>query len=218
MNCRPLTPVVRSASAPAIDVRSFSSPLRKYTRGQLNLRSGPGTSYERVGAVGAGTALQVLGQSGDWYLINHYGRDAFVAGWLTFDSPLTQSSGGQTSSGSAGFSCSPRKTCSQMVSCAEAQHHLTVCGNRQLDGNSNGVPCEDICAGQQPAQQQPAQQQPVQQQPVQQQPVQQQSFTCDCKKTCPNMTCAEAQFQLNRCNCTARDRNRDGLACDSQCR
>ncbi len=43
-------------------------------------------------------------------------------------------------------------------------------------------------------------------------------FTCNCAKTCPNMiSCAEAQFQLNSCGCSARDSDHDGVACDAQC-
>ncbi|MCX6705135.1 MAG: thermonuclease family protein, partial [Candidatus Woesebacteria bacterium] len=43
------------------------------------------------------------------------------------------------------------------------------------------------------------------------------SYTCNCSKTCPNMSCAEAQYQLKTCGCTARDTDHDGIACDSQC-
>lgn len=44
------------------------------------------------------------------------------------------------------------------------------------------------------------------------------SYTCDCKKTCAQMSsCEEAQYQLNVCGCTARDADHDGIACDSQC-
>ena len=43
-------------------------------------------------------------------------------------------------------------------------------------------------------------------------------YTCNCSKTCPNMSsCAEAQYQLNTCGCTARDADHDGIACDSDC-
>lgn len=43
-------------------------------------------------------------------------------------------------------------------------------------------------------------------------------WSCDCKKTCPQMSsCAEAQWQLNNCGCSARDGDKDGLACDQQC-
>ncbi|WP_145996734.1 excalibur calcium-binding domain-containing protein [Monaibacterium marinum] len=43
------------------------------------------------------------------------------------------------------YSCSPRKTCGQMRSCDEACFHLTVCGDRARDGDSDGIPCESIC-------------------------------------------------------------------------
>jgi endonuclease YncB( thermonuclease family) len=42
-------------------------------------------------------------------------------------------------------------------------------------------------------------------------------YTCDCKKTCSSMGCAEAQYQLNECGCTVRDRDKDGIACDENC-
>lgn len=42
-------------------------------------------------------------------------------------------------------------------------------------------------------------------------------YTCNCSKTCPNMSCTEAQYQLNVCGCSARDADKDGIACDSQC-
>lgn len=44
------------------------------------------------------------------------------------------------------------------------------------------------------------------------------SYVCDCSKTCPNMSsCVEAQYQLNVCGCQARDGDKDGIACDSDC-
>jgi len=43
------------------------------------------------------------------------------------------------------------------------------------------------------------------------------SYICNCSKTCPNLSCAEAKYQLNSCGCTARDADHDGIACDSQC-
>ena len=46
---------------------------------------------------------------------------------------------------STSYSCSIRKTCGQMSSCAEAQFHLNECGNRRLDGDNDGVPCEKLC-------------------------------------------------------------------------
>ena len=45
----------------------------------------------------------------------------------------------------SGFSCSQRKTCGQMASCAEAEYHLLQCGNSRLDRDGDGIPCEAIC-------------------------------------------------------------------------
>ncbi len=162
-----------TSSTSQIQVRRFSSPLNKYTHGLVNLRSGPGTTYSQVGAVVAGATLQVLGQSSDWYLINHNGRDAYIASWLTFDAPLKQVSRSSTSSGSSStgagqqqqpvqqpaqqqpvqqpvqqqpsYACDCSKTCTKMASCQEAYFQLNNCGCRKRDGNNDGVPCESIC-------------------------------------------------------------------------
>ncbi|RZI63843.1 MAG: cold-shock protein [Variovorax sp.] len=41
-----------------------------------------------------------------------------------------------------GFRCDGRKLCSQMTSCAEATFFLKNCPGVQMDGNHDGVPCE----------------------------------------------------------------------------
>jgi len=44
------------------------------------------------------------------------------------------------------------------------------------------------------------------------------SWECDCSKKCAEMfSCAEAQYQLLTCGCSARDNDGDGIACDSDC-
>lgn len=43
-------------------------------------------------------------------------------------------------------SCGDKKHCSQMSSCEEARHYLTVCGLKYLDGDVDGTPCEKLCA------------------------------------------------------------------------
>jgi hypothetical protein len=44
------------------------------------------------------------------------------------------------------WSCSPRKTCGRIGSCAEAYWYLENCRwGPRLDGDSDGVPCESIC-------------------------------------------------------------------------
>ncbi len=41
--------------------------------------------------------------------------------------------------------CSPRKSCGTVVSCEEAYYHLRNCGNKRMDRDKDGVPCESIC-------------------------------------------------------------------------
>ena len=43
------------------------------------------------------------------------------------------------------FSCSGKRYCRQMSSCAEAHFYLRQCGVSSLDGNSDGQPCEVLC-------------------------------------------------------------------------
>ena len=43
---------------------------------------------------------------------------------------------------SPGFHCDGRTHCSQMTSCAEATFFLRNCPNVQMDGDHDGVPCE----------------------------------------------------------------------------
>jgi hypothetical protein len=40
------------------------------------------------------------------------------------------------------FSCSGKKFCAEMSSCAEARYYLTQCGVFSLDGDNDGTPCE----------------------------------------------------------------------------
>ena len=60
-------------------------------------------------------------------------------------SPRKRSSTRPTTRTRRKYSCSPRKTCSQMTSCAEAKFHLYTCGNKKLDRDRDGIPCETIC-------------------------------------------------------------------------
>lgn len=43
---------------------------------------------------------------------------------------------------SSGFSCDRRRYCSQMTSCDEARYFLANCPGVKMDGDKNGIPCE----------------------------------------------------------------------------
>lgn len=47
-----------------------------------------------------------------------------------------------TQSVASRFSCDGRTHCSQMTSCAEATYFTNHCPNTKMDGNHDGVPCE----------------------------------------------------------------------------
>lgn len=44
----------------------------------------------------------------------------------------------------SGFQCGKSK-CGQMNSCEEAYFHLQQCGQKRLDRDRDGIPCESIC-------------------------------------------------------------------------
>lgn len=48
----------------------------------------------------------------------------------------------KTSATNASYVCDGRKYCSQMTSCAEATYFLKNCPGVKMDGNNDGVPCE----------------------------------------------------------------------------
>lgn len=45
------------------------------------------------------------------------------------------------------FKCDSRKYCTQMTSCAEAQYFLSNCPGVKMDGDGDGLPCEDQLCG-----------------------------------------------------------------------
>lgn len=44
---------------------------------------------------------------------------------------------------SSSFRCDGRKYCSQMSSCAEAKYFLSNCPGVKMDGDNDGMPCEE---------------------------------------------------------------------------
>ena len=45
------------------------------------------------------------------------------------------------------FSCDGKTRCSQMTSCAEATFYLQNCPGVKIDGDHDGIPCEDQLCG-----------------------------------------------------------------------
>ncbi len=67
------------------------------------------------------------------------------------DAPAAQGIDGipdSRSSEYANFACDGRAYCSQMTSCEEATFFLQNCPGVKMDGNNDGVPCEQQWCGQ----------------------------------------------------------------------
>ena len=47
-----------------------------------------------------------------------------------------------TSLNTPSFTCDGRQHCSQMKSCEEATYFIKHCPNTKMDGNNDGIPCE----------------------------------------------------------------------------
>jgi hypothetical protein len=45
------------------------------------------------------------------------------------------------------YSCKGKTQCGEMVSCKEATYYLRNCPNVQIDGDGDGVPCEEQWCG-----------------------------------------------------------------------
>jgi hypothetical protein len=58
------------------------------------------------------------------------------------DGPARSTERPAASSSGRGFKCDGREYCSQMTSCEEAKYFLKNCPGAKMDGNNNGVPCE----------------------------------------------------------------------------
>ena len=63
----------------------------------------------------------------------------------------------------------------------------------------------------------PQQSQPISTAPPAPPPMIAPAFSCNCSKTCGQMTCEEAYFQLNQCGCSRRDGDHDGVPCENVC-
>jgi Excalibur calcium-binding domain len=48
---------------------------------------------------------------------------------------------------SSTFKCDSRKYCTQMASCAEAKYFLSNCPGVKMDGDGDGIPCEEQLCG-----------------------------------------------------------------------
>ncbi len=73
-------------SAPAVateDLTTGPCRLRSADNTKINIRSGPGTNYDVIGQLPAGSELPVIGYYADWYAVNYAGSQGWMASWVT---------------------------------------------------------------------------------------------------------------------------------------
>lgn len=82
----PAAPAAPTSAAPAApvstqEVTSGGGACAIFAGGRVNVRSGPGTNYNVIGQINAGTTLAVTGvnPTGDWYQVDYNGQ----AGWVS---------------------------------------------------------------------------------------------------------------------------------------
>lgn len=75
-----------------------------------------------------------------WLGYSHYARRAASYG-SALPAPAAMLSPAKLAA-PTDFKCDGRRTCSQMTSCKEATLFLQNCPGMQMDGNGDGVPCE----------------------------------------------------------------------------
>jgi len=67
------------------------------------------------------------------------------APWVWRASRRSGKSSSAAETGPADTVCGVKRTCKEMVSCAEARFYLSECGLTRLDGDGDGTPCESQC-------------------------------------------------------------------------
>lgn len=97
-------PVVRSSARPSGGGSAAGLPSSrgstKYATAGVNVRSGPGTQYDRLGTFAPGQRVGYLGDGGGgWAIVDAGGRDGYVANRFLSDRPRASGGGGAGAGG-----------------------------------------------------------------------------------------------------------------------
>jgi len=122
------------------------SALRRPPSEQTRPRPRRETERAASGWVGAVVSLLVVAAAG-WYGYTHLAQK-FAAPKATGQNALGLPQATTPSLKPPGFQCDGRKHCSQMASCSEAKLFLAHCPGVLMDGDGDGIPCEEQhCSG-----------------------------------------------------------------------
>ena len=112
------------------------------------IRSRPGARSRRPDRTNWFVALVVLALLGGLgtYAYDHFAQAQKRRALASL--PATAPVPAADQAAPAGFRCDGRTHCSQMTSCAEAKWFINHCPGTRMDGNNDGVPCEQQwCTG-----------------------------------------------------------------------
>ena len=81
-----------SASGASVSAPADVTPNATVTGGNINVRIGPGTGYDRIAVVGTGKRVTLLGEEGGWVKIGFDGKVGYLLGtYLTPDAGAMES-------------------------------------------------------------------------------------------------------------------------------
>ncbi|MEM6280573.1 MAG: SH3 domain-containing protein [Chloroflexota bacterium] len=153
-----------TSPAPTAIIReevTYNQSRRFYTTGEANLRSCPAVSddCEAIITLAGNVPVIVVGEakggewidSDLWYKVQYDGDEGWIHNiLLTTTRPSSNvsvpSSSSSSSSGSATSSCPSISANCSALTCSQAYACLAA-GNRSLDRDSDGIPCETVCGG-----------------------------------------------------------------------
>lgn len=72
---------------PSTPLYTPSDSRTMYAPQVINVRSGPGTDYDKMGVVYANSEVTVVGSSGDWLAVSYNGQTGFILASLLSDTP-----------------------------------------------------------------------------------------------------------------------------------
>ncbi|WP_332688822.1 SH3 domain-containing protein [Devosia sp.] len=135
-------------AAPRFDATLFVSAT------SLNLREAPSTGARVLTSLPRNTKVLAGERRGGWILVSANGQVGWVSGdYLSgtpaapvLSVPAQSQPRQQVVQQPNARSCPSRRYCSQIGSCEEARWYLANCSwGHRLDGDGDGVPCENIC-------------------------------------------------------------------------